>query len=1314
MVPAAAASDTAIGTTSVPVATDPVNTTEPAPVESPVVIEPTTTAEPGGTETPTGPVNLTVIPTETGTSAKPDPAVSPTDSSISPAPHPDVPARFTGSPLSGKTPLTVQFTANSGTAETDYLWEFYDGSPQSAEKNPVHIYTHPGNFPVTLRTYSKEGSMRETRDDYIHVTDTSNVELIGDLSKVTNPPSGNDYVRLGGSSGIRRDGSVQLFVWGPDLSGKDWISVTNGAAIKTDGTLVTWIPGKTYISYMYFPSEMKRKYVAISQYSDWLLAIYEDADGMTHLDAFGEAADHPAVFKNIPRDTGWKMVAAGNNHALALRSDGTLVAWGDNSYGQLGLPTDKVYADIAAGEDFSLGLTSVIETNHGGTIYAKGKDDYQQVTGVPKDPDAYIQIEAGSSTGAALTHDGTIKTWGKNLAGTPVPADAGYTDISLCQDFAFALKETGREFTVTGPISPGKPIPNANGINVDLPAGSTLEHTRNDVTRMIRPDGTVIGWANDERSARIRFPRGAVLPTTLIHYVPTGSTIDGRTNYRATVSPPGGLNGDIMTVTESAWYDEEDPSLPQTLPLAICFSGSGCSAAIASKQQLFLSDPMPMSGNGIPIFSVRQLPDNSWVGTLSTLSPANPAESRSLIMEKNRVSPDQPIGFGIVTGDGSTGTNVFVTAQANLTNQSSVLHYTITGTTSTQVPEMNIMPTIWKKTTTGDVLAYTGTPVTCSAATSCIATGNFTPTDAAKYYDNATVLYTVPAATADGVAVGTQVYGIVAASGVRATSSTPYVAFIEGCSCMAGDPKCPCFDTSSNGSNTVDSPEDLATAFKDVMDEAGQKGTTQIDAWSIIKNQGGNARESHWISKKKDNLEKGDFGFYAGHGNEGLFTFCHKDSGAADYNFSVTSKPAWGSEGRLRWVTIHSCMVLKNTVTNLDNWKDLIKKTGTGGIHSILGFDTYAKDGSGATDYYARLMKGKASGEIGTPWEIIKAWKYALQKKLNDKDYRGAYIYDEATLHDHLPGLGEVYTPGRTSIQYCSFTCVPDKVTKIDNNSSSNWSPVTEGKYVLNTSLPEVPKTIEIYKPVLGKVTKVKVAALAKALHLNGEVEENDVNYRIVSDDFYFFVNKETGHTYFTNNKRGAGSNGIDMPENLPSDSDAIKIVASFLKSVNMTPADYTDVSTIHEGCMDVTETGNHKPAWDSVLVFYQRQLNSIVVEGSRFSVNVGSGGDIIELFINWRDYTPYKEVPLKSPETAYAEFRTKKLLVHGQHIDEQTDKVTIDHISLVYYTRPATEKERYLEPVYRFEGEARLGTSSERFEAIAIPAMEVPLDAIQ
>jgi hypothetical protein len=50
-------------------------------------------------------------------------------------------------------------------------------------------------------------------------------------------------------------------------------------------------------------------------------------------------------------------VAAGLDHCLALRDDGTVVAWGDNTYGQTNLPMGLTnVAAIAAGDNHSLAL----------------------------------------------------------------------------------------------------------------------------------------------------------------------------------------------------------------------------------------------------------------------------------------------------------------------------------------------------------------------------------------------------------------------------------------------------------------------------------------------------------------------------------------------------------------------------------------------------------------------------------------------------------------------------------------------------------------------------------------------------------------------------------------------------------------------------------------------------------------------------------------------------------------------------------------------------------------------------------------------
>ncbi len=571
----------------------------------------------------------------------------------------------------------------------------------------------------------------------------SNVIAFGNTARITKQPTHTDYSRLGGASAIRRDGSLETFIGGRDLPGNDWIKVTNGAAITSNGELVTWTPSlitsKGVAANSVHATASSKKYVDISQFSDgdWLLAIYEDSNGQTHLEALGNYADHPEVLGKVPTGTGWMKISAGNNHALALKSDGTLVTWGKNDFGQLNLPANITYGHVKTGKDFSIGVSG------NGTIYTSGIDTDNQVSGKPAGT-GFIAVAAGSGTAAALTRNGTVVTWGRTLPGIAPPTGAGYTDLTLGPDYGFALRENVKEVQVTAPLSPSTTVRAVDGSEINIPAGSYFEHTHNDVTRVFGPDGTQILWANDENATQVRFPTGIAVPVSVLHYVPSGSNVDGTVDYRATVTNKNGVGGYgvVMSVKEDNWYDERNSSLPQTFPRAMCFANS-CSAGITSKQQLFLSTPRTQSAGDIPVLSVHQLSDKSWVGTMSKLGSTNPGDATSIQMEKNNVDLDQPVYFSIVSSNWGSdpGANLLLAAKANLTRLDSNLHYTITGTASVPVPGMSITPKIWQKNETGDVLVFTGTPKTCSGSTTCIASGNFTPIGNATYFANATVLY---------------------------------------------------------------------------------------------------------------------------------------------------------------------------------------------------------------------------------------------------------------------------------------------------------------------------------------------------------------------------------------------------------------------------------------------------------------------------------------------------------------------------------------------------------------------------------------------
>ena len=154
-------------------------------------------------------------------------------------------------------------------------------------------------------------------------------------------------------------------------------------------------------------------------------------------------------------------IAAGDAHSLALSSDGLAFAWGKNTEGQLGdgTTTDrsapvavltggalagKAVVAIAAGQDHSLALTS------DGMVFAWGRNTYGQLgdgsttqqtspvavsapVGWTTDP--IVAIAAGDSHSLALSASGVAFSWGRNQSGqlgnggttqsvVPVPVDA--------------------------------------------------------------------------------------------------------------------------------------------------------------------------------------------------------------------------------------------------------------------------------------------------------------------------------------------------------------------------------------------------------------------------------------------------------------------------------------------------------------------------------------------------------------------------------------------------------------------------------------------------------------------------------------------------------------------------------------------------------------------------------------------------------------------------------------------------------------------------------------------------------------------------
>ncbi|HYN37426.1 MAG TPA: RCC1 repeat- and reductase domain-containing protein, partial [Actinomycetota bacterium] len=126
-----------------------------------------------------------------------------------------------------------------------------------------------------------------------------------------------------------------------------------------------------------------------------------------------------------------KRISAGCDYALALKMNGTVRAWGSNGDGQLGngdAPNDSDVPVTVTGLDhvkaISAGAEHALALKENGTVRAWGSnfngelgDDSTDPSDVPiRVPglDHVKAIAAGQNTSFALKENGTVMAWGKN------------------------------------------------------------------------------------------------------------------------------------------------------------------------------------------------------------------------------------------------------------------------------------------------------------------------------------------------------------------------------------------------------------------------------------------------------------------------------------------------------------------------------------------------------------------------------------------------------------------------------------------------------------------------------------------------------------------------------------------------------------------------------------------------------------------------------------------------------------------------------------------------------------------------------------
>ncbi|NCW27090.1 MAG: hypothetical protein EBV83_02140, partial [Verrucomicrobia bacterium] len=219
---------------------------------------------------------------------------------------------------------------------------------------------------------------------------------------------------------------------------------TNVIAILKNGGVTTWSLTGSAQSVYNTPNTATSNVVMIAAGEEHFLALKSNGQVVAWGRGLSDTGNVPELGQSLvssDASSGVVAVAAGDYHSLALRGDGRVVAWGWNNYGQIGVPaqaSNGVVA-IAAGRYTSFALKS------DGTLVGWGRGEYGAT--LPADAtSSVVAVSAGRQHAMALKADGTVKAWGADAASqvttaTGSPAGlSGVTAVTAGRYYSMALK----------------------------------------------------------------------------------------------------------------------------------------------------------------------------------------------------------------------------------------------------------------------------------------------------------------------------------------------------------------------------------------------------------------------------------------------------------------------------------------------------------------------------------------------------------------------------------------------------------------------------------------------------------------------------------------------------------------------------------------------------------------------------------------------------------------------------------------------------------------------------------------------------------
>ncbi len=187
-------------------------------------------------------------------------------------------------------------------------------------------------------------------------------------------------------------------------------------------------------------------------------------------------------------------LAAGQYHVLALRANGTVVAWGGD--GSDYEEANRVPPGLDNVRAISAGTALSVALRFDGTVVAWGHEGPDGYTNVPSGLNDAVAVAAGGYHGLALRANGTLIGWGQSMAGQISPPSDLTNAIAIAagSHHSLALRADGTVVAFGHPDQGQTTVPAGLSNVIAIAAVSTRSFA-------LKADGTVVQWGSNADGA---------------------------------------------------------------------------------------------------------------------------------------------------------------------------------------------------------------------------------------------------------------------------------------------------------------------------------------------------------------------------------------------------------------------------------------------------------------------------------------------------------------------------------------------------------------------------------------------------------------------------------------------------------------------------------------------------------------------------------------------------------------------------------------------------------------------------------------------